>query len=234
MVFECGYESHIYASVSINTPVPGDRCALCKRERSNLVSKYEKIRASIDEWYDRLNGPRLGLCVGFWTPNEYPHFFDIILPRKSPVTYLGVPLRIISEQTFFHEDSSSDFSCPTRSVMHMPDLFNLESNCLLDFIDDIPYDPLYLMYCAKNTAEVIQSQWICNYQSDPIVFNISRIVLPEKDHRTQPSTPVASQKLQYRGKFAHTKRFDNLKHYENPYTRSVQTKCQHAASFAKC
>ena len=154
-------------------------CALCKRDRSYIISLYERIRTSINYWYNALNGARAGLCVGFWSPHQHATYFDVIMIRKSPIAYLGVPLQILDDQTFCHDTSKSEFICPSRSKMYMPNVFESSSNCLLDFISKLPFDPLYIIYCAKDTVEIVSSEWICVYSNEPLVFDIASIILDD-------------------------------------------------------
>ena len=174
--------------MDISYTIPGDRCRQCKKDRSHTLLKYEKIRFNLDLWYGLLSGIRLGLCVGFWTPGRDARFFDLVFLRKNPVQYLGVPLQVNEFDKFYHEDSRSQFQSPSTSIMSMPDVFSNRSNCIFDFISNLDFYPLYIIYAVKNSAAAVGNEWHCFYSSDPVVIDTRLIQIPMSEKKTTPKS----------------------------------------------
>ena len=127
-----------------------------------------------------LEGPKFGMCVGFWSPTYDSIFPDVMFIRKKPVRYLGIPILDCVREMFLHENTSSTSESLCQSTMSYQDVFSSRSNCILDFVCQLPFIPTYLIYCQKKSAEVIDNVWYCIYDSNPVIIEIDAIRLPDK------------------------------------------------------
>ena len=142
----------------------------------------------------RSKATHLDYVLGSGSLTKKLFFFDIILLRKKPLRFLGIPLQNPVYRRNLHDNTNAQVRSPIYSSMIIPGNLDPYASCALDFVSSLSFDPTFLLYCKKVAVEIVDGRWKCQYDEVPYVVEISRVVIPVRPHGAEKK-PSKSPKL---------------------------------------